>query len=167
MTKDAFLKRIKSKDKRDDLYNYFLIAAILVMGLFFLYKSIMAYDEFNSVYIVPIILIGSSLYLIWRIKFDYVIDVIESRIESVKKREIILGVLKEYKIVSTIEENNYIVIKARNRFWNFFYLIAFIDNEKIFLNVKGADMGSTKGIIDFGFTYRIRKKIVKKIKYCL
>tara|TARA_B110000261_G_C12859393_1_gene267736 strand:- start:44 stop:571 length:528 start_codon:yes stop_codon:yes gene_type:complete len=160
MTEKEFISEIKKPFKLDDIVNYCLGIIFIVIGTFFFWLIIS--DGFNSelgivkysILFLPLFLLISGIYVIWRIPKDYIVNCIYSSKSSTEKLNCLESYFSQYTIESKSNENNLLLYRYYKNWWLFrVTIIAYIDEEKILFNAQGAEWGGgPKGVIDFGFT---------------
>ena len=97
MTELEFQKFIKDKRRKDDYLNYFFSLVFIVMGIYFLAKSIrdiittqtLDSDSKFGLITVGLIPLSFGLYVLWRIPKYYLTNVIYSKTPTDKKIQII------------------------------------------------------------------------------
>jgi hypothetical protein len=165
MTAESFRNKIKRIYKIDDITNYVISFMFIGIGLYFLSKivrnNLPTYDtpEKYTILFLPMIPIAVALYALWRIPKDYIVHQINSTKPMEEKVEVVEHYLSEVKVVWKSIEGNYRSYRYRNRLFTKVDVRFYIDENKVFFNVQGADFSALKGIIDFGLTRRATKRL--------
>jgi len=172
MTEKEFTSEIKKPFKLDDIVNYCLGIIFIVIGTFFFWLIIS--DGFNSelgivkysILFLPLFLLISGIYVIWRIPKDYIVNCIYSSKSSTEKLNCLESYFSQYTIESKSNENNLIIYRYYKNRWLFRgTIILYIDEEKILFNAQGAEWGGRpKGVIDLGFTKNATSQLKKHLK---
>lgn len=163
MSELDFKKAITFSSNSDNKFNYFLCATLIMIGLYFMIKFIVDYEEFkNKESLMTIILpLVFAFYGLWRIPKDYIVSAISSR-KPINEKESIINsyfTTSKLKVIWSNKNENVIDIRYRNYYFNKVDLKVYIDNEKFLFNAQGTDITGAKGIWDFGLTNRANQKI--------
>lgn len=176
MTELEFQKFIKDKRRKDDYLNYFLSFVFILMGLYFLTKSIreiIAAQTLDSgskfgLFTVGLIPLSFGLYVLWRIPKYYLTNVIYSTTPTDKKIQIITDYFKDVRVVRQNVVKDLIETEYQNKYLTYIDVTVFVDNEKYLYYATGADLRGTKGVIDFGLQKRATNRLTRYLnKACL
>src|SRR6187399_2555760 len=123
MTSQEFRNKIIRYYKTDNVFNYIICIAFILLGLFFLVKFLQGNFSQNEASLNPLSLLASGIpilfgiYGLWRIKQDYIINEMYSNASIDTKRIVVEQYLSKVKILFQTKEGNYYSYRYRNRYF--------------------------------------------------
>lgn len=166
MIKIEFESIIRTKNKTSSRTNYIFASLIVLLGLIFLSIMIINFKDqkTNLVFVLPIMPIVFGLYVINLIPKQYVVTEIISNLNIADKINLLMNSLNGYKVINKAKQDDLLLISCRNKYFSGFDIYIYMDNEKYLFNVQTQDIGSIKGVIDFGLSKRVKNRLKEKIK---
>jgi hypothetical protein len=163
MTFSEFENAIKKQTKVEKWYYYFLFTAMILGGFFFLYQVCTRPEFTNHWLAISFFLLVLGCLGLLKLRNRYKIISIPNSATHLEKKAIVANVLSELG-ESTSLDQNYYSFTYKKKWWSApFDVRLFYDDGAICFSVQG--QGHTNGgIIDFGETERLRKKIALIIK---
>lgn len=166
MIKTEFESIIRTKNKTSNRANYFFASLIVLLGLIFFSIMIINFKDqkTNLVFILPLMPILIGLYVINLIQKQYAVTEISSNLNIIDKTNLFNSTLDSYKVTNKTNIDDLTIISCRNKYFSGFDIYIYIDKEKYLFNVQTQDIGSIKGVIDFGLSKRVTNRLKEKIK---
>ena len=171
MTLEQFQKKVIKANWYDKYFYYLLFLAATFGGLFFLYDVIVHQEKYDKLgtkylgYLSFLFLTTLGLSGLFFVPNRYKIKTIHSTLPFDKKQQIIDDVLKEFGNPYCERNNDYYNFTLKKSWWTSRYEIYLgFDQQEFFISVQGATnayYGS--GIIDFGGTEKIRKRVISTL----
>lgn len=155
MTVSEFKKILKAPNHFMDMIDYSLCLTFIVIGLYF----IQTLD--SLLYAIPggLVFILAGVYGFWRIPKNYIINRYASDLSSDKKIELIEQYLKTKKGFNYSVADDIIYYHYTGSFYSDVYIAVFVDDKQILVNVNGLGRQRGGGFLDFGLTFRARKRL--------
>lgn len=168
MTLEQFQKKIVKSNWYEKYFYYLLFFAATLGGLFFLYDVIVHQEKYDKLgirylgYLSFLFLTTLGVSGFFFIPNRYKVITIASILPADKKQKIINTVLKEFGDPFCDTDNDFYYFTYNKNWWTSNYHICLsFDEGNFYASVQGATGGYRGGgIIDFGGTEKIRKKII-------
>lgn len=155
MTVRDFKKILKAPNHFMDMIDYGLCLTLIVIGLYFI-------QTFDSLlYAIPcgLVFILAGVYGFWRIPENYIVNRYASDLSRDKKIELIEQYLKTKKGFNYSVADDIIYYHYTGSFFADVYLVLYADDSQLLVNVNGLGTPRGTGFMDFGLTFRARKRL--------
>lgn len=160
MLEQDFLQQIKKPDRFRNAFNYTICISLLFASLYFYYRffqSLRPNSETPNSVFLTLIFPSLAIYGLWRISKDFKVIKVASNQSLAQKRKVIDEYLKTINVIDLTKVEDMYKVQYRNRYSNSVDINIAFDDEFYYLNAKANGLG----MIDFGFTKRVQKKMAR------
>jgi len=167
MTLEQFQQKVLKANWYDKYFYYLLFLAATLGGLFFLYDVIVHHPKYDKLgtrylgYLAFLFLTTLGISGLYFVPNRYKIITIASTLPLDRKRDIIDKVLKEFGDPFCDTDNDFYDFTYDKNWWTSDYKIYLsFDLQNFYASVQGVTRGYRGGIIDFGGTKKVRRKLI-------